>query len=114
MAAYNKTVVGISVACVILVGLFTFAYKNGIHNAFGELQIESLQKLVQRPQQSQHSDLSAKLRLQRNELSRLTNDIKKKFGQQNCELIKLKNQGNDLKAVSEFGGWCKSDSAPNR
>ncbi|XP_059138553.1 uncharacterized protein LOC131926961 [Physella acuta] len=51
-----------------------------------------------------------RFRRQRNELSAILNHMMMLYGQQSCELLKLK-QMNDL--VSENGGWCADASRPN-
>jgi len=44
---------------------------------------------------------------QRNDLSKLLNDLRRKYGQQSCQL-----QSKSSLKVSEFGGWCRAVSLP--
>ncbi|XP_055875535.1 uncharacterized protein LOC106079559 isoform X2 [Biomphalaria glabrata] len=59
--------------------------------------------------QAMEDDVSH-IKKQRDTLSRLLNEMKQIYGQQNCQMMKLKNK--DSK-VSANGGWCEETSSPN-
>ncbi|KAH9489548.1 hypothetical protein Btru_038386 [Bulinus truncatus] len=59
----------------------------------------------------QQQQIIEHLKTQRDLLSRLLNEMKQTYGQQNCEMMIIKNQGNT--DVSANGGWCARASSPN-
>ncbi|XP_059176589.1 uncharacterized protein LOC131956184 [Physella acuta] len=54
-----------------------------------------------------------RVKRQRNSLSSKLNHVMMLYGQQNCELLKLKKVGHPVdEMVSEYGGWCADASSP--